>query len=63
MVTPTSEGGLGMSGQWTDDIHHALHAALTGESHGYYADFAGHGVLAKTLTEVFLHDGRWSSFR
>jgi len=63
MVTPTSEGGLGMSGQWADDIHHALHAVLTGESHGYYADFAGHGVLAKTLTEVFLHDGRWSSFR
>jgi maltooligosyltrehalose trehalohydrolase len=73
MVTPTSEGGRGMAAQWDDDVHHALHVSLTGEKQGYYADFAGHSpalpdggpltVLAKTLTEVFLHDGRWSSFR
>jgi maltooligosyltrehalose trehalohydrolase len=63
MVTPTAEGGRGMDGQWADDVHHALHAALTGEEQGYYADFAQPGVLEKTLTEVFLHDGRWSSFR
>jgi len=63
MVTPTAEGGRGMSAQWADDVHHALHAALTGEATGYYADFAEPGVVAKTLTEVFLHDGRWSSFR
>ena len=63
MVTPTAEGGRGMSAQWADDVHHALHAALTGEATGYYADFAEPGVVAKTLTKVFLHDGRWSSFR
>ena len=73
MVTPTSEGGLGMDAQWDDDVHHALHVTLTGERQGYYADFAGFSpalpdggpitVLAKTLTEVFLHDGRFSSFR
>lgn len=73
MVVPTSAGGRGMDAQWDDDIHHALHVALTGERQAYYADFAGrcealpHGgplaVLAKTLTEVFLHDGRLSSFR
>lgn len=63
MVTPTGEGGRGMDAQWDDDVHHALHAALTGEGHGYYADFARPGVLAKTLTQAFLHNGRWSSFR
>ncbi len=63
MVTPTSEGGLGMTCQWDDDVHHALHTALTGEAQGYYADFAREGALAKTLTEVFLHDGGFSSFR
>ena len=73
MVTPTAEGGRGMDAQWDDDEHHALHVVLTGEAHGYYADFAGHGpalpgggpvaVLAKTLTRAFLHDGSWSSFR
>ncbi|KQU66501.1 malto-oligosyltrehalose trehalohydrolase [Phycicoccus sp. Root101] len=73
MVTPTGAGGRGMDAQWDDDVHHALHVTLTGETQGYYADFAGHSralpdggplaVLAKTLTRGFLHDGTWSSFR
>jgi maltooligosyltrehalose trehalohydrolase len=63
MVEPTSEGGLGMSAQWDDDVHHALHANLTGERQGYYEDFGGLPVLAKTLTRAFLHDGGWSAFR
>jgi len=63
VVTPTERGGWGMSAQWDDDIHHALHSALTGEGQGYYADFAAPGVLARTLRDVFFHDGRWSSFR
>jgi maltooligosyltrehalose trehalohydrolase len=72
MVSPTSAGGRGMTAQWDDDVHHALHVALTGETHGYYADFAGGGareeggplaVLAKVLTRGFLHDGTLSSFR
>jgi maltooligosyltrehalose trehalohydrolase len=63
VVTPTEQGGWGMSAQWDDDVHHALHTALTAETQGYYADFAAPGVLAKTLHDVFFHDGRWSSFR
>jgi maltooligosyltrehalose trehalohydrolase len=73
MVTPTVAGGRGMTAQWDDDIHHALHVALTGETHGYYADFAGRcealpeggslAVLAKVLTRGFLHDGALSTFR
>ncbi|QES47591.1 malto-oligosyltrehalose trehalohydrolase [Streptomyces venezuelae] len=58
-------GGLGLHAQWNDDFHHALHCALTGESQGYYADFAQTplAALAKTMTRVFFHDGTWSSFR
>jgi maltooligosyltrehalose trehalohydrolase len=63
MVTPRSAHGYGMSGQWDDDVHHALHALLTGEHQGYYADFGSLEVLAKVLTSVFLHDGTYSSFR
>jgi maltooligosyltrehalose trehalohydrolase len=63
VVTPTEHGGWGMSAQWDDDLHHALHSALTGEGQGYYADFAAPGVLAQTLRDVFFHAGRWSSFR
>ena len=63
MVTPTGEGGLGMTAQWADDVHHAIHAFLTGERHGYYTDFGTVEVLAKVLTRVFRHDGEWSAFR
>ncbi|MFI6319994.1 malto-oligosyltrehalose trehalohydrolase [Nonomuraea sp. NPDC050556] len=61
MVTPREAGGLGMTAQWNDDVHHALHVAVTGETHGYYADFAG--SLVKALTQGFVHDGTYSSFR
>ena len=63
MVDPVSEGGLGMTAQWSDDFHHALHAMLTGERSGYYGDFGSPDVMAKTLTRVFRHDGEFSSFR
>ncbi|MFF3644339.1 malto-oligosyltrehalose trehalohydrolase [Streptomyces sp. NPDC002564] len=65
LVTPRAHGGLGLQAQWNDDFHHALHTALTGESQGYYADFARAplAALAKTLTRGFFHDGTYSSFR
>jgi maltooligosyltrehalose trehalohydrolase len=63
MVEPTSDDGLGMDAQWSDDLHHALHAALTGERQAYYADFGSLAVVRKCLTRVFRHDGGWSSFR
>lgn len=57
------DGGYGLDGQWSDDQHHALHVAVTGETSGYYADFAAEGALAKVLSGGFFHDGTWSSFR
>ncbi|MET9502593.1 malto-oligosyltrehalose trehalohydrolase [Streptomyces sp. NPDC006259] len=65
LITSRREGGLGLHAQWNDDFHHALHTALTGESQGYYADFARDpfAALAKTLTGGFFHDGTFSSFR
>ena len=49
--------------QWCDDVHHALHAMLTGETFGYYADFGSLATTAKALTRAFVHDGTWSTFR
>jgi len=63
LVTAREGGGYGLQAQWSDDLHHCLHVALTGETHGYYADFAEPGALARTLREVFFHAGTWSSFR
>ena len=64
-VTPVEAGGLGMTAQWSDDFHHALHALLTGEGQGYYADFAADpfAALRQTLTGAFFHAGTHSSFR
>jgi malto-oligosyltrehalose trehalohydrolase len=63
LVTSADAGGYGLAAQWNDDFHHALHAVLTGERQGYYQDFGSIAALAKTMTRVFFHDGRWSSFR
>jgi maltooligosyltrehalose trehalohydrolase len=65
MITPRAANGMGMHAQWSDDFHHALHTAVTGESQGYYADFARapFAALAKTLTGGFFHDGTYSSYR
>ncbi len=66
-VTARGQGaevrGLGLDGQWADDVHHAMHVALTGESQGYYADFTGADALPKVLRTPFFHDGTYSSFR
>ena len=63
MFTPTAEGGLGMDGQWADDVHHALHSWLTGETFGYYVDFGAPETLSHAFERVFVHDGSHSTFR
>lgn len=63
IVSPREAGGYGVDAQWSDDFHHALHVALTGETDGYYADFAPLSALAKVCESGFFHDGTWSSFR
>jgi maltooligosyltrehalose trehalohydrolase len=63
LVTAREAGGYGLTAQWDDDVHHALHALLTGERQGYYADFGSLSALANALTGAFVHDGSWSSFR
>ena len=63
MITPREAGGYGLDAQWSDDFHHALHVALTGETSGYYADFEPLGALKKVCEQGFFHDGTWSSFR
>jgi maltooligosyltrehalose trehalohydrolase len=63
LVTAREAGGYGLNAQWSDDMHHSLHVALSGETGGYYEDFAAPGALARTLREVFFHAGSWSSFR
>ncbi len=48
--------------QWNDDFHNTLHFLLTGETAGYYADFApdGIGKLARLLREGFAFQGEYA---
>jgi maltooligosyltrehalose trehalohydrolase len=51
--------------QWNDDYHHAAHCVLTGESTGYYADYANqpHAHLARALGSGFAYQGEPSRHR
>ena len=62
-VRPREVGGYAMDAHWSDDFHHAVHVALTGEGSGYYADFTGPGAVAKVLAERYVNDGRYSPHR
>ncbi len=55
--------GYGLDAMWSDDFHHALHAALTGERAGYYLDFGGVEPLVRALRDRFVLDGRYSTYR
>lgn len=63
LITPRDRGGYGMTAQWDDDIHHAIHTAVSGERQGYYSDFGSLESLAKTLKNGYFHAGTYSSFR
>jgi len=51
--------------QWNDDLHHAFHVLLTGESDGYYADYADRPArrLGRALAEGFAYQGEPSGYR
>ena len=58
VVSAREANGLGMDAQWSDDFHHALHAALTGEQQGYYSSFGEVDDIATALTEGYVYAGR-----
>ena len=63
-VRPVEQGGLGLDSQWSDDFHHALHVAFTGERLGYYRDFSGFDDLKESLAQGFVYRGQYApSFR
>jgi maltooligosyltrehalose trehalohydrolase len=63
LIRPPELGGMGLDAQWNDDLHHALHAVVTGERQGYYGDFGKFEQLLKALREGFVYSGDYSEFR
>jgi malto-oligosyltrehalose trehalohydrolase len=55
----------GFDAQWNDDAHHVLHVLLTGETDGYYSDYAVEPAqrLLRCLTEGFAYQGEPSPYR
>jgi len=57
-LVPTASGGY-FDAQWSDDFHQCMHVCLTGETDGYYEDYAARprAMLARTLAEGFAFQG------
>ena len=62
-INPPDQGGYGLDAQWSDEWHHALHAQLTGEHHGYYADFGSLEQVVKAFNHAWVVDGNYSDHR
>jgi maltooligosyltrehalose trehalohydrolase len=63
LTHPRAAGGYQLDGIWADDLHHSLHALLTGESDGYYVDFGRAEHVAKVWERGLAYDGCYSQFR
>jgi maltooligosyltrehalose trehalohydrolase len=61
VVRPRPEG-YGLDAVWSDDFHHALHTALTGEKNGYYQDFGRREQIVRALNEGFVYQGEHFKF-
>ncbi|WP_213955699.1 malto-oligosyltrehalose trehalohydrolase [Variovorax sp. dw_954] len=51
--------------QWNDDLHHAAHVLVSGDTDGYYADYTDDpiGHFGRALAEGFVFQGQASRFR
>ena len=63
IVRSVDAGGYGLDAQWSDDLHHALHALLTRERNGYYEDFGALADIGHALREGYVYGGRYSQHR
>ncbi len=63
LIRPPESGGFGLDAEWSDDFHHSLHALLTGERAGYYADFGNLRHLETAFAAGHVYDGRYSVYR
>jgi maltooligosyltrehalose trehalohydrolase len=63
LVRPPEQGGYGVDAQWADDVHHTIHATLTGERTGYYQDYQGIATIADVYREPFFYARRYAPHR
>jgi len=55
--------GWGCAAVWADDLHHALHALVTGERERHLADFGATEHVRRALAAGFVYQGERSAYR
>lgn len=63
IIRSKEQFGHGLNAHWLDDFHHAIHAWLTGERNGYYADYGEMQQVLKSLRNGYVLDGIYSKHR
>ena len=56
-------GGYGLDAEWNEDFGRCMHATLTGERNGYFADYGDIKQLAKAYTHGYIFDGQYMKYR
>ncbi len=63
LLVPSAQGGMGMEAHWNDDLHHSLHAYLTGEDQGYFSDYGDLEQIVRCYRDGNCFQGNYSPFR
>ncbi len=63
LVRSNEAYGYGLDAAWSDDFHHAVHVAMTGEQDGYYSDFTGLDDVAEAFNDVYVFGGKFAPSR
>jgi len=63
ILLSSEQGGHGLAAEWTDDFHFSLHALLTHENKGHYADFGKVSQLATVFRDGWFFQGQHSKYR
>lgn len=63
VLNSRAQGGYAIDAQWLDEFHHSVRTYLTGANRGYLGGFGTLRHIQKAITEGFVYDGGYSSFR
>ncbi len=60
VITPARKAGWGLDALWSDDLHHTIRVALTGQKEAHFKSYSGAvGEWVRTLTQGWLYDGQF----
>jgi maltooligosyltrehalose trehalohydrolase len=62
-IRPREQGGYGLDAQWADELHHAVHALLTGDRAHYYAAYGELDHVERALRDAYVYTGQYSPTR